>query len=407
MVGAVLLVFTEIFILDEGKRVLPDDMPNVTAFFEGDSKENTVQVSALRAQHKAYLENGVKFADLPDIPRAFPAPIVREDYAYSTDTPDEQMNAVTPAAGVEGDVEFEDQPSVATSENFDEMDDIYGAIYQEQSLNDVPDVPDILNERDTQPVVAAVIPVEKPPIVRYGQYVYQKPAGGGRIAIIIDDMGLNLRSRLVELLPAPLTLAYLPYAKNLSEQTSRAKSRGHELMVHMPMEAMNGSLDGGPRVLKVSQSQADLRRTLNWGLSQFEGYVGMNNHMGSRLTSNEAAMQTVISTLKKRNLFFIDSRTIGSTVAADIARDNGLAYAERDIFLDHEITPAFIRGALAKLEDKARSQGYAIAIGHPHKETIDALKDWLPTLQSKGLTLVPASAVLHVPVSSNDAVASN
>lgn len=407
MVGAVLLVFTEIFILDEGKRVLPENMPNITAFLDGAGDEEQVEVSALRAQHQAYLENGVKFSDLPDTPRVFPDPIVQEEYAYRTETFEKQFNDVAPAAGVEGDIVIENAPPVAKSKNFEGMDDIYGAIYQEHSVDERSAEADRLDTGNRQKMAAIVQPSIETETVDDGRYTYKKPVGGGRIAIIIDDMGLNLRSRLVELLPAPLTLAYLPYAKNLPEQTSRAQARGHELMVHMPMEAMNGSLDGGPRVLKVSQSQDDLRRTLNWGLSQFKGYVGMNNHMGSRLTSNEEAMQTVISTLKKRDLFFIDSRTIGSTVAADVAKDNGLAYAERDIFLDHEITPAFIRGALAKLEDKARSQGYAIAIGHPHKETIDALKEWLPTLKSKGLTLVPASSVLHVPVSSNDAVASN
>ena len=225
-------------------------------------------------------------------------------------------------------------------------------------------------------------------------YTYIEPKTGGKIAIIIDDMGLNLRSKLVELMPAPLTLAYLPYANNLAEHTERARQNGHELMVHMPMEPMNGALDGGPRVLKTTQSDEELRDTLHWGLSQFEGYVGMNNHMGSRITQDKHAMSVIMKDLKARGLFFIDSKTIGASVAADAAREAGLDYAERDVFLDHEISMEFIRGALKKLENTARHKGYAIAIGHPHKETIAALKEWLPTVKDKGLTIVPVSELL-------------
>lgn len=411
MIGAVLIVFTDIFILDEGKQVFPEGLPEFSSLFEHDKNETDLKVSSLRAQHRQYLQNGIAFSDQPDVPLAFPTQIVKEKYANSADQKGAVLNKIAPAVGIEGDVEPEKQQSATPSENFEGMGDLYGAIYDERTFDDKPpqkkSIDVITNEIIQKDLPETFVHPEMPLPKMQNRYVYKKPIGGGRIAIIIDDMGLNLRSRLVEVLPGPLTLAYLPYAKNLPAQTARAGAQGHELMVHMPMEAMNATLDGGPNVLKVSQSQTDLKSTLNWGLSQFDGYVGVNNHMGSRLTSNSAAMQTVMDALKKRDLFFIDSRTIGSTVAADVARKNGLAYAERDIFLDHEITPDFIRGALQKLENTARSQGYAIAIGHPHQETINALKEWLPTLSQKGLRLVPASAVLHVPVEKNDAVASN
>lgn len=216
-----------------------------------------------------------------------------------------------------------------------------------------------------------------------------------RVAVIIDDMGVSpVSSARVENLPAPLTLAYLPYAKGLPERTAKAKARGHELMVHMPMQPMNSALDGGPAVLSVGQSDERFSEILNWGLSQFDGYVGVNNHMGSRLTKDPQAMQKVMRELARRDVYFIDSKTIGSSVAAQEAARAGLRYAVRDVFLDHEISDAFVAGALRQLEATARRKGYAIAIGHPHPQTIRALEAWLPTLAEKGIELVPASALV-------------
>ncbi|MCK5375038.1 MAG: divergent polysaccharide deacetylase family protein, partial [Alphaproteobacteria bacterium] len=170
-------------------------------------------------------------------------------------------------------------------------------------------------------------------------------------------------------------------------------------IVHIPMEPLNKALNPGPHALKVSQNTKKLRDEINWNLSQFDGYVGVNNHMGSRITTNKRAMNQVMAELKSRDLFFVDSRTIGSSVAAQSARDAGISYAVRDIFLDHEVTQDFISNALIKLENKAKTRGYAIAIGHPHKETIAALKAWLPTLEGKGLALVPVSQLLNRPAS--------
>ena len=239
-------------------------------------------------------------------------------------------------------------------------------------------------------------------------YKYTEPKGAGMIAVIIDDMGVSLRSKQVEVLSGPLTLAYLPYADNLAERTRRASANGHELMLHMPMEPMNTKIDGGPKVLRGSLGNEEFIEVLEWGLSSFDGFVGLNNHMGSRLTKDKDAMQRLMSHLKGKDLFFIDSKTIGSSVAADTARDNGIPYAVRDVFIDHEISMEFLRSSLKKLEDVANRNGYAIAIGHPHKETIAALKEWLPTLEGKGLTLVPASKLIKHPIAAEAAaVAAN
>lgn len=222
------------------------------------------------------------------------------------------------------------------------------------------------------------------------------PAGRPMIAIVIDDLGVNrANSRRVIELPAPLTLAFLTYAADLEDQTRAARAAGHELMVHFPMEPLSGEADSGPNALEVGLSPEELRRRLDWGLSRFDGYVGMNNHMGSRFTGWEPGMTVVLEELRRRGLLFLDSRTIATSVAARVADAVGVPHAARDVFLDNEASAEAVRRQLAKIESIARRHGSAIAIGHPHEGTIEALREWLPSLAERGFTLVPVSAIVR------------
>jgi polysaccharide deacetylase 2 family uncharacterized protein YibQ len=224
-----------------------------------------------------------------------------------------------------------------------------------------------------------------------------------RVVIIIDDMGMDRKhTRAMMDLPGPLTFAFLPYAGDLKRQTEMARSKGHELMVHMPMEPMNQGLNAGPEVLKTTSTPEEFEKTLADGLNAFDGYVGINNHMGSRMTQDHAGMKRVMVELKKRGLLFVDSKTISTSVAEDEAKLAGIPYAARDVFLDHEETSVAVHGALDKLEREALKSGLAIAIGHPKEETLNALRAWLPTLQAKGITLIPISAAVIVPVGGNE-----
>ncbi len=231
------------------------------------------------------------------------------------------------------------------------------------------------------------------------------PGPDARIVIIIDDMGMARQyTQDVIDLQAPLTLAFLPYAQHLSDFTLPAKAKGHELIIHVPMEPMDSSLSLGPAGLTTDLSAEELTRRLDENIfNAFEGYVGINNHMGSKLTQNVPAMRLVMGALKERGLFFVDSKTIGSSVAANIADEFGVPYAERDVFLDHDEGLAAVMRALGKLEETARRKGYAIAIGHPKKNTIAALRQWLPTLAERGLIMVPVSEVLSYPAGSSRA----
>jgi polysaccharide deacetylase 2 family uncharacterized protein YibQ len=215
------------------------------------------------------------------------------------------------------------------------------------------------------------------------------------IAIVIDDMGLDRkRSGRVVGLPGPLTLSWLPYAGELSRQTKAARAAGHELMVHIPMEPQSGDVDPGPGAMTVSVGNAELLRRLDHDLGAFEGYIGINNHMGSRFTEDKPGMRLVLGELRRRGLMFLDSRTTSRSVGYGIGRELNVPTVGRDIFLDHDMSPAAVRASLAKVEAVARKQGHAIAIGHPHDATVDALAEWLPGLAKRGFTLVPVSAIL-------------
>ena len=220
--------------------------------------------------------------------------------------------------------------------------------------------------------------------------------GPAKIAIIIDDIGMDIRrSREAIDLPASVTLAFLPYAPRTRELAAEAKAKGHELIIHTPMEASDGSVNIGPGGLKAGMGAAEFEAAFNTMTQSFDGYVGINNHMGSRLTQDKDAMKFLMSMLAQKKLFFVDSKTSGKSVAADMAMEAGVPNASRDIFLDHEDTLSFVEGALKKTERLALKRGSAIAIGHPKDNTIAGLKAWIPTLKEKGIEIVPVSELLN------------
>ncbi len=221
------------------------------------------------------------------------------------------------------------------------------------------------------------------------------PAGKPMIAIVIDDLGMNRRNTVRAIrLPGPLTMAFLTYAEDLEQQTDAARAAGHELMVHFPMEPKDHHFDTGPNALTNDLDDDEIRRRLRWGLERFEGYVGFNNHMGSAFTSNERGMAIVMEEVRRRGLLYIDSLTTSRSMAAGLAAQNGVPFAARDIFIDNHIAPEEIAKQLAKVETVARRKGYAIAIGHPHTNTIKAVEAWLPKLEEAGFALVPVSTVI-------------
>lgn len=220
-----------------------------------------------------------------------------------------------------------------------------------------------------------------------------------RIAVIIDDIGMNVTwSKKAAHLPGPLTMAVLPYASHAAEFAHLSRDQGHDLLIHTPMEAMNAPVSLGGMGLTTDMDEAAVTAMMDKISTTMEGFIGINNHMGSKFTADRAAMERLMPYLKQRGLIFVDSKTIGSSVAGTIAAEQGVSHAVRDVFLDHEETPEFVAAALRRVEQTARRNGHAIAIGHPKEVTITALQAWLPTLSAKGFDLVGVSALVKKPV---------
>jgi polysaccharide deacetylase 2 family uncharacterized protein YibQ len=215
-----------------------------------------------------------------------------------------------------------------------------------------------------------------------------------RIAIVIDDLGIDQkRTRNAIALKGPLTMAFLPYGYNLKTLTKDALKLGHELIVHLPMQPTVADANPGPNALLHHLDDDEIRSRLAWNLSQFDGFVGINNHMGSNFTTWDEGMSVVLKEIKARGLFYLDSLTSPNSVAKSVGRREGLRVMVRDVFLDNEPDGTHIKAQLLKLEKISRRRGYAIGIGHPYDATVTALSEWLNTLSEKGFVLVPLSKV--------------
>jgi uncharacterized protein len=192
-------------------------------------------------------------------------------------------------------------------------------------------------------------------------------------------------------LDVTLTLALLPHSPYRKSIAEAAHRKGLELMLHLPMEPLGyPEVDSGPGTLHMGMAPDELLETLNRNLDSVPYIRGVNNHMGSKLTADAERMYQIFSILKKRGLYFVDSRTSEESVCQPSARLFQLPFAQRDVFLDHHPEPAFIRKQLRELVRVARRRGDAVGIGHPHRATYRILKEELASLQEE-VELVPAS----------------
>ncbi|TNE34326.1 MAG: divergent polysaccharide deacetylase family protein [Alphaproteobacteria bacterium] len=237
------------------------------------------------------------------------------------------------------------------------------------------------------------MPKDKPAWKKYAALA--PPVNGSpMIALVIDDMGLSMdRVKAVSELPATLTLSFLPYATSLQMKADYARDHGHEIMLHLPMEPLNSHLDPGPDALMTNLPDDELRRRTIKNLDSFTGYVGVNNHMGSKFTSNEHAMSVFMDVMAERGLLFLDSKTIAKSWGYKLAVSHGMPAIKRDIFIDDVISRKAIDEQLDRIRRVAEKKGVVIAIGHPHPKTVEALQDWLPKMKKAGFRFVPVSVV--------------
>jgi polysaccharide deacetylase 2 family uncharacterized protein YibQ len=218
---------------------------------------------------------------------------------------------------------------------------------------------------------------------------------GSKIAIVIDDVGNDVAAaRRAIALPKAITLSFLPYPDTTPTLAREAARAGHEILVHVPMEP-EGNADAGPMALRIALSPDEIARRLAWDFARVPGFAGINNHMGSRFTANRDALIPVMQAVAVRGVFFLDSRTTPNSQVVALAKSLGVPTAKRDVFLDDETTAASVVAALRLVETRARQQGTAIAIGHPHPETLIALETWTHEA-SVGSMLVPAGEIVRL-----------
>jgi uncharacterized protein len=221
------------------------------------------------------------------------------------------------------------------------------------------------------------------------------PGARPRVALVIDDMGYQVEAakRLLAL-NLSLTLSILPGAPHARETAELARRQGAAVMAHLPMEPRTyPALNPGPGALLTSMDPETLARLTRQALANLPGAIGANNHMGSRFSEDPAALRPVLEVLRQQGIFFLDSVTSPRSQARDLARRMGLAHGQRDVFLDHDPTTAAITQQVLRLIKVAKSQGQAIAIGHPHATTIAVLTSMAPRLRQE-VELVPVRQLL-------------
>jgi hypothetical protein len=218
---------------------------------------------------------------------------------------------------------------------------------------------------------------------------------GPKLAIILDDLGNDREAaEAVFALRYPLTISVLPYHPYSTEISEEAQRHGLGVMLHLPMRAIANETPESHQ-LEAGMSSEAVARELNGMLESVPTADGVNNHEGSLATTDAKLMGELMPLLKQRDLFFVDSRTTAATVAFDEAERAGVRSGFRNVpFLDDVQDVAAIRKELELAMRGAKEKGAAIAIGHPHAETLQALKEELPRAEAEGVRLVLVSELV-------------
>jgi polysaccharide deacetylase 2 family uncharacterized protein YibQ len=230
-------------------------------------------------------------------------------------------------------------------------------------------------------------PAPKPPALPFSPPRHARP----KLAIVIDDFGPNISiARQFASLPFPVTLSVLPFQAYSSQIAKMAHLKGREVILHLPMQPLNSRINPGPGAVMVSMSPEQIRLSVNAALDISPFFDGANNHEGSRLTQDAGAMGIVLSVLKGRRLFFIDSMTINKSVGWKVARRMSVPTFKRNVFLDDTVSAAAIGSQIARAVAMAKTRGAALAIGHPREVTLQALRAAAAYFNKEGVEMVSA-----------------
>ena len=218
-----------------------------------------------------------------------------------------------------------------------------------------------------------------------------------KIALVIDDIGgeMPIATELLQW-DLPLTLSVLPFTLHAKTIARKAHQKGKEVILHVPMEPHGyPKVKPGEGVLLERMDEESLLRQLSKDIEAVPHVKGASNHMGSRLMESSEKVKIILSELKRRDLFFLDSRTTPQTVGLQVAQGLGMKAMERSLFIDHSLDEEDIKERIEKLIQLSLSNGRAIGIGHPHPETVKSLKEMLPKIKEKGIEIVLLSSLME------------
>jgi polysaccharide deacetylase 2 family uncharacterized protein YibQ len=218
-----------------------------------------------------------------------------------------------------------------------------------------------------------------------------------RIAVVLTGLGLSdsATEAAINKLPPAVTLSFSPYARGLERWIALARSRGHEVMLDLPMEpATFPNEDPGPQGLLIKLSPEENLDRLDWVLSRGSAYVGVAGALGSRFTASRSAMEPILQDVKARGLIFLDRRTTEESVIPAVAAELDLPRAINNRSIDErQASRVAIDARLAQIERIALTDGYAVAMAQPYPVTLDRLADWATELTARGFVIAPISAL--------------
>lgn len=223
-------------------------------------------------------------------------------------------------------------------------------------------------------------------------YAAQKP----RIAIIIDDLGYTLAlGRRATMLPGPVAIAVLPDTPRGKLLAEQANAAGKEVLLHLPLEAIGQQGPKEPGSISLDTSRSQFARIFAADLRSVPYAIGINSHRGSLLTRHPGHMRWLMEEITARDsLFFVDSFTTADSIALASALESGVPAVKRDVFLDADTKPESVAREFARLKALARTQGFAVGIGHPHPVTLQLLERELPRLAEEGIELISISELI-------------
>ena len=215
------------------------------------------------------------------------------------------------------------------------------------------------------------------------------------MVVLIDDMGYSLALNKAALsLPGPLSFAFLPFARYSRQLAIMANQLDKNILLHAPMENIHG-LPLGPGGMTAAMSESEFKQVLNNDINAIPHLVGVNNHMGSQLTTMKAQMRWTMEVLLERGLFFVDSKTTAKSVAWRQAKKAGMVGVKRDVFLDNELNRPALQKQFAEAMALAKKQGYVVLIAHPHAVSINFLRNNLARLAKNDINLISLSSLVN------------